>query len=388
MYRNTRFSELLKALPRNLFDSLVEEYGTDRHSKGFRSWDQLVAMMYGQLSGSRSLRELEVAFNSHTTSHYHLSTREVKRSTLADANAKRDERLYARLSERLLAGAHRKVRREIKAMLYLLDSTPIPLKGRGYDDWAGSQRTHRTQGLKVHMLYCSDQAVPVYSRITAPNVNDIEDAREMGLEPGATYVFDKGYCDYSWWYKIEQTGAAFVTRFKSNSATHVTETYAVPEETSATVLADERVILSNRHPGGKRRNRYETPLRRVTVAREDKSPLVLATNDFTRSAADIAALYKERWQIELFFKWLKQNLKIKRFFGRSERAVKTQIYIALIAYLLIWSYHARHRATATLKDCLVLLGATLFQRPETEYSVWRRRQRERQLFLKRQGSLL
>ncbi|MBN2875288.1 MAG: IS4 family transposase [Spirochaetales bacterium] len=378
----------MKDLPRNLFDSLVEEYGTDRHSKGFRSWDQLVAMMYGQLSGSRSLRELEVAFNSHPTCHYHLGTRQVKRSTLADANAKRDERLYARLSERLLARAHRKVRREVKAMLYLLDSTPISLKGRGYDDWAASQCTRRTQGLKVHMLYCPDQAAPVYSHITAPNVNDIEDAREMDLERGATYVFDKGYCDYNWWYKLEKAGAAFVTRFKSNAATRVVEAYAVPEKASATVLADERVVLSNRHPGGKRRNRYATALRRVTVAREGKTPLVLATNNFTRSAADIAALYKDRWQIELFFKWLKQNLKIKRFFGRSETAVRTQIYIALITYLLVWFYHARHRATSRLKDCVVMLGATLFQRPETEYSVWRRRQRERQAFLERQGALL
>lgn len=388
MYRNTRFAEVMKALPRGQFEKLVDQYGADKHSKGFRCHDQLMAMVFGQLTGSRSLRELELAFNSHRTSHYHLGTRSVKRSTLAEANARRDSRLYEALCDLLLKQVHRKARREITNMLYLLDSTPIPLKGLGYDDWAAQQRTHRTQGLKVHMLYSPEQTAPVYSQITAANVNDIEDARRMDLQSGATYVFDKGYCDYNWWHEINQTGAMFVTRFKRNAALKVLNVNKSIDAKEAPILTDERVLFTNRHPGGKRRNQYDVALRRVTVAREGKTPLVLATNDFKRSAAEIAELYKARWQIELFFKWLKQNLKIKRFFGRSETAVKTQIYIALITYLLVWFYHARAGVTDTLRECVVLLGATLFQRPETDYSVWKRRQQRRTEFLKKQGCLL
>lgn len=388
MYRNTRFGELMKVFPRGVFNKLVREHESDKHSKGFRSWDQLIAMIYGQLSDCRSLRELEVAFNSHCAHHYHLGTRSIKRSTLADANAKRDEGLYKALCQQLLQRAHGKVKSEIDSMLYLLDSTPIPLKGLGYDTWASAQRTHRTQGLKVHMLYCPDKAVPVYSQITAPNVNDIEDARNMKIEHGATYVFDKGYCDYNWWYQLEQAGTAFVTRFKNNAALTATKVLAVPDADCGHILADEQVVFKNRTPGGKRRNHYAVPLRRISVAREGKEPLMLATNDFKRSAAKIADLYKARWQIELFFKWLKQNLKIKCFFGRSENAVRAQIYIALITYLLMWFYRARHGITDSLKECAVLLSAALFQRPETEYQVWRRRQRWRDEFLARQGTLL
>lgn len=388
MYRNTRFGELMKVFPRGTFDKLVKASEADKHSKGFRSWDQLIAMIYGQLSECRSLRELEVAFNSHSAHHYHLGTRAIRRSTLADANAKRDEGLYETLCQQLLQGVHGKVKSEIDSMLYLLDSTPIPLKGLGYDSWASTNSTHRTQGLKVHMLYCPTKDVPVYSQITAPNVNDIEDARGLALESGATYVFDKGYYDYNWWHQMEQTGALFVTRFKKNAALKTMKALAIPKDSGEHILADERVSFKNRYPGGKRINHYQAPLRRIVVAREDKKPLVLATNDFERSAAEIAELYKTRWQIELLFKWLKQNLKIKRFFGRSNNAVRTQIYIAIITYLLVWFYRTQHGLTETLKHCTVFLSATLFQRPETDYQMWRRRQRWRDEFLAKQGVLL
>lgn len=388
MYRNTRFGELMKALPRGVFDRCVERHDGDKHSKGFRCWDQFLVMVYGQISGCRSLREIEMGFNSHGTHHYHLGTRSVKRSTLADANAKDRVELYAEVYRYLLPQAHCKIQRQLGDMLYLLDSTPIPLKGLGFDEWASSQRTRRTQGLKVHMLYRPDVELPAYSHITAPNINDIEDARELDIEPGATYVFDKGYCDYNWWYSFEQSKAWFVTRFKSNAALTVQKALDVPLEDRQQVLSDESVVFKNSHPGGRRRNHYSSALRRITIYREDKKPLVLATNDFTRTAAEIADLYKARWRIELFFKWLKQNLKIKRFFGRSEKAVKTQIYIALITYLLVWLHRFAAGLSGTLKHNLVLISTTLFHRPETEYALYRRRKRQRRELLEHQGVLL
>jgi IS4 transposase len=379
MYRNTRFSELMKGLPRAQFERVVAEHQGDKYAKGFRRWDQCLAMIFGQLSASRSLRELESAFNSQEVHHYHLGTRMIRRSTLADTNAQRDSAVYRTVCEQLLASTHRRLRREVAQMLYLLDSTPIRLTGRGYDDWAQAHRTHRTQGLKLHLLYSPSTAVPTTLSITAPNVNDVDEAQHLPIEAGATYVFDKGYCSYTWWHAIDTAEAVFVTRFKRNAALSEERTLVVPPAARDTILADTVVRLSNKHPGGGRRNPYEAPLRRIVVARPDKpTPLILATNDMTRSAEDIAALYRARWQIELVFKWLKQNLKIKRFLGRSENAVRTQLYIAIITYLLIALYRRRHGLTQSLALCTVVLAATLFQRPELDYAAARRRQRYRQ----------
>lgn len=377
MYSMTRFGELMKGLPRGRFERAAEDFRSDKHSKGFRSWDQLIAMLYAQYSGSRSLRELEAGFNSQAAHHYHLGTREIKRSTLAEANNKRSCELFQFLCNELFQQANRKQKKELKALLYLIDSTPIPLKGLGYDDWTLAHRSDRTQGLKVHMALASSGAVPVYQQITPAHVNDVEIGREMPLEPGATYVFDKGYCDYNWWYQIEQKGAIFVTRYKKNAGLEWVEQRALPEDEASLVREDAIVRFKNRRPGGHRINHYYgTPLRRVVIDRPDKpTPLILATNDFERSAEEIAELYRKRWEIELFFKWLKQNLKIKKFLGRSENAVKVQIYTALIAYLLVQLYRQRHGIKESLHICLVILRSALFQRPDTERVVKERRRK-------------
>lgn len=385
MYSNTRFNALMKVFPRSLFNRLVKNHGTDKHNKGFRSWDQFIAMIFGQLAGCRSLRDLTLAFNARAGHHYHLGTRTIKRSTLADANRKRDGGLYQALCQRLLQGTHRKIKRDVDQLLYLLDSTPISLKGHGYDEWTRGNRSARTQGLKLHMLYAPGAQAPVYGQITAPNVNDIEDAKRLTIEPDATYVFDKGYYDYNWWHTLDQAGAVFVSRFKINAGLEKHHTLSAPQ---GTVLADEQVTFKHGWPSSGRINHYKKPLRRIAIARPSKSPLVLATNDFTRTANEIAALYKARWQIELFFKWLKQNLKIKQFLGRSENAVKTQIYIALITYLLIWSHRTQQHTAMSLKHCKVLLATALFQRPNTDYQLWKRRRQEKQALLERQGVLL
>lgn len=379
MYSNTRFGEVMKGLPRGQFERLISDLEADKHCKGFRSWDQLLAMLYAQLCGSRSLREVEAGFNAQRSHHYHLGSREVRRSTLADANRKRSSAVFAAVCNRLLGQAKRKTRREVKDLLYLLDSTPIPLKGLGYDEWASANTNHRTQGLKVHLMFTPSGDVPVYQRITPPNVNDVEIGRHMPVQAGATYVFDKGYCDYNWWYRLDQVGAFFVTRWKHNAALQLLETRTLDEGEEALILEDAVVAFRHRRPRGGRVNAYQgTPLRRIVVARPDQAtPLVLATNDFERRADEIAALYKQRWAIELFFKWLKQNLKIKQFLGRSENAVKIQLYTALIAYLLVQHYRERHGIQQSLKLLLAALRSGLFQRPETERRTGERRRRRR-----------
>ena len=378
MFRISRFQQLLQGVPRGHFDSLVEQHQGDRYAKAFRCHDLLVAQVFGQLNGSRSLREVETGFNAHHTHHYHLGTRAVRRSTLADACATRSPAVFEGLAKALMRSAHRTVRRTGAECLRLLDSTSFTLTGRGFDDWAAATRTRNTQGLKLHIVYDPASAVPMVQEITAANVNDVTQASRIPITRGATYVFDKGYCDYNWWARIDAQEAKFVTRLKSNAKVRVVDVKEIPQEADATVLADEHIEFSNRNPGAGRKNIYTQPLRRVTVARPDKpTPLVLVTNDFTRSAAEVADCYKARWQIELFFKWIKQNLRIRAFYGRSENAVRIQILCALIAYLLVALYRLKHAATTPMIRLLDEFRAALFQRPGADDAVERRRAERR-----------
>ena len=376
MYRISRIQELLKQVPRGQFDRLVREHQADKYTKKFKSWDQLTAMVYAQLSAAQGLRQLEAGFNAQRTHHYHLGTRELRRSTLAEANTKRAPQLFAEVARGLMARAQRSVRRSCQELLYALDSTSITLKGRGFDSWTADTRTRHTQGVKLHILYEARGQVPCWHSITAPNVNDRDEGVQLQIEPGALYVFDKGYCDYNWWQRIDAQGARFVTRFKRNAALTVVHERSVPPEAQASVLRDQLVRFSSKYPGGGRRNRYEQPLRRLEIAREGDTPLVLATNDLDSPAAAIAQHYKDRWQVELFFKWIKQHLNIKRFLGDSENAVKIQILTALITYLLLVLHRQAHGLGASLWNLLAELRATLFQRPGVEAAAYHRRRRQ------------
>jgi IS4 transposase len=377
MFRITTFHELLKGLPRATFDRLVKQRNADKYCKGFSHWDHLIAMLYGQLSEAPGLRPLETGFNSHTSHHFHLGTRPIKRTTLADANARRSDAVFSETAAWLMGQVSRQLRRDSAQLMYLLDSTSLTLKGREFDSWTLQNRTRNTQGIKVHVLLDAATQTPQWHSFSAANVNDVQLARAVPLQAGALYVFDKGYCDYGWWHSIDCAGARFVTRFKRNAGLRTLEERAIPGDAAAVVLRDEIVCLKHRHPGG-RTNQYAKPLRCVTIARPDKAtPLVLATNDLGSPALEIAQRYKERWGIELFFKWIKQHLKIKKFLGRSENAVRIQVLTALISYLLVALYKQRHALTTSLWDCLTLVRATLFQRPDIEASRYRR-QRERQ----------
>lgn len=388
MYRDTRFGALLKGLSRPTFRQLVRRFEADKHCKGFSSWQHLIAMLYAQLSGAGSLREIETGFNARPLQHYHLGVGAIRRSTLSDANATRTPELFKALCAHLMAQLNDQRQRELQDLLYLLDSTAIPLTGLGYDAWTEGNRTRHIQGLKVHVLISAEHWEVAHLAITPPNVNDIDAGRTLPITPGARYAFDKGYCDYNWWYRLHQAGAFFITRFKSNAGLERLHSRPLSaDDVSAGILTDELVGFRHKRPGGGRINHYHgTPLRRITVAREDgRPPLVFATNDLESSAAAIAADYKARWGIELFFKWLKQNLRIKRFLGRSRNAVLIQIYTALIAYLLL-ALCQRHRG-GTLRECLVTLRCALFQRPETDYAVYRRRRRQEREWQKLQAAL-
>ncbi len=370
MYRNTRFCELLKVLPRKLFNRCVQSHQSDKHNKGFNTWDQLLSLMFAQLSGCRSLRELEISYNSLTEHHYHLNCDPIKRSTLSDANRKRDAGVFEAILQGLLSQAHSCVRQEIKELLYLLDSTPICLRGRGYE-WTESGSMSRVPGLKMHVLFSPDAQLPCEAMITPSSVNDIEPGREMTLEAGAKYVFDKGYCDYGWWWKIDQAGAYFVTRLKRNAAIEVVKS----QPCGGRIMSDDIIRLSNKRPGGKK-NPYTKPLRRIVVQREGhEAPLVVVSNLMDIPAQEVADLYKRRWAIELWFKWIKQNLKIKQFLGRSENAVRSQILVALITYLLADIYRRLSRSTQDFYLWMAELKCTLFQRPELNYLVEKRRRR-------------
>jgi len=355
------FGALLKGLPRKEFDRAVQRHRADKYCKHFTCWKHLVALVYAQLSGASSLRTLELSFNSHMQYHGALQAGVVRRTTLADANERRSTVVFSEMAAWLIGQVARKAHREATALTYLLDSTAFTLKGQQFDYWTLADRTRNTQGIKLHVLLDLKSKAPQWYSFSAANVNDVDQAAFVPLEAGALYVFDKGYCSYNWWKQIDDAGACFVTRFKSNAAVVPHEELAIPAAEQDIVLRDEIVRFKRKRPGGKRINHYDKPLRRVTVHRPDKaSALVLATNDLGSPAAEIAQRYKERWEIELFFKWIKQHLKIKSFFGRSSNAVRLQLITALIAYLLLVLYRQAQCMAHTLWESLSMISASLF----------------------------
>jgi IS4 transposase len=379
MFRLTQFQEILKYLPRPVFEKFVDKHQSDKSNKGFDSWAHLVAMVYGQLGGVSSLRTLITGFNRQHP-HYHLGIKKpLCRSTISDANAHRAPEVFSDALKLLMTQVKRRVRSQVKDMLCLLDSTSITLKGDGFDVWTLEHRTRNTQGIKLHMLLEGQTASPLACSMTAANVNDRNEGVRIAIEQGSLYVFDKGYCDYAWWHKIHQVGATFVTRFKKNARLSLVEERLLTEEDRDGILKDEWVVFSNPSPGRGRRNPYRMPLRRVTVARPDTdTPLVLATNDLDSPARVIAERYKARWQIELFFKWIKQHLNIQRFLGRSQNAVKIQILIALMTYVLLLIHHAASNFKGSLWMLLAEVRPALFTRPQTSAATRRRKKEEQQ----------
>ena len=388
MFSQIRFLQLLQAIPRQFFDQAVQRSGADRYSKRFGCWDLLVTMIFGQVKQVKTLRTLATASSSLSSHQHHLNAHNMKRSTLSDALSKRSPEPFRVLCNFLLQGVARKQRKSIEEKICLIDSTVISLRGRGFDDWTLPTKTRITQGLKVHMAIDPRQVAPTYANLTPANVNDMTDAQGMEIEAGMTYVFDKGYCDYNWWYRINQQGAFFVTRLKRNANVGVLKECPLLPETAQIIEEDAVVQFNNRQSSGRVNQYKHQPVRRVQVRRDDgKAPLILVTNDFTRSAIEVAALYKERRQIELFFKWIKQKLSLKRYLGFSENAVRIQIYCALITYLLLSLLHERSGYEETLSEFSIMLAVTLLERPATAYFLDKRRQRQTAELARFQGNL-
>ena len=329
-HHNSVLHGVLKQVPWSVFDKLVDEHGADAGVRKLSTRSQFVALLYAQLSGAVSLREIEVAMTSHSARLYHLGASEVSRSTLADANALRPHQVFSGLFAALVARAGRGLRKASGEAVRLIDSTGVRLSGVAAE-WARFSKG--VCGAKAHVIYDPDADHPLYLDVTPAKVNDITAAKAMPLEPGATYLFDLGYYDYGWWAKLDGLGCRIVTRLKKNTPLAVTAEQPLPP--GSELLYDRIGHLPERLKTT-RKNPFGDPVREIGVPLEaGKPPLRVLTNDLDATAQEIADLYKRRWAIELFFRWVKQTLKIRHFIGRSENAVRIQIACALIAYLLL-----------------------------------------------------
>ena len=328
-HQNSVFHDILKHVPWDEFGRLVEEHGADKHVRRLPTKSQFIALLYGQLSGASSLREIAGGLESHSARLYHIGGRTVSRSTLADANARRPAAVFSGLFAAMAGRAQRGLRRKIGEATYLIDSTGLRLSGAG-SEWA--RFSAEVRGAKAHVIYDPDADQPVYSVVTAARVNDITAARTMPIEAGATYVYDLGYCDYAWWAELDAAGCRIVTRFRVNTRLDLIAELDAGED--GDILSDRIGRLPQRQAKN-RKNPFAKPVREVQVKTDAGKVLRILSNDLDAPAREIADLYKRRWAIELFFRWVKQTLKIKHFIGNSENAVRIQIAVALIAYLLL-----------------------------------------------------
>lgn len=358
-HHNSVFHALSKHIPWAVFERLVDEHGADCRVRRLSTRSQLMALLYGQLSGAQSLREIEAGLMSHRARLYHLGTRAAARSTLADANTVRPCAVFTGLFAHMVGQAGRGLRKKANEAVRLIDSTGLKLSG--LSNWA--RFSTGVCGAKLHVVYDPDADRPLYAAITAARVNDITAAKQMPIEPGATYVFDLGYYDYGWWAKLDAAGCRIVTRFKKN--TPLTIVAELPVATGSPVLSDRIGHLPQRM-ARHRNNPFQHPVRELRVTTETGKQLRILTNDLDAPAEEIAALYKRRWQIELFFRWIKQTLKIRHFLGTSENAVRIQLAVALIAFLLL---RLAQQAAKTVKSPLAfvrLVRANLMHRKPIE----------------------
>jgi len=350
------FSQLLKLFPRTDFQALVKQTYAERHARGFTCWGQFVAMLFCQLGRAHSLREICGGLRTAEGKLSHLGITAPSRSTLAYANEHRPWQLYRAVFEELLARcqavAQGRKKFRFKNKLVSLDSTVIDLCATLFD-WAKFRRTKGA--VKLHLLLDHDGYLPSVAVITEGKRHDIRVARRLRFEPGTIVVMDRGYTDYEWFGRLTTDEVYFVTRLKDNAVYEVVETRPVPERSH--VQRDEGIRLT----GVAAATNCPHLLRRVEVYDPDTDEtLVFLTNHLTFGATTIAKIYKDRWQIELFFKALKQNLKVKTFVGTSANALKVQLWTALIAMLLLRYLQLRARFAWSLANLVALLRMNLF----------------------------
>ena len=348
------FAQLVEFLDCFKFRRIVAKYQGDRYIKSFSCWNQLLVMIFGQLSNREGLRDLIVALEAHWRKLYHLGMgKSVTRSNLSKANELRDNRIFEDFAYHLVAEARSKSTEKIFGFdghVYAFDSTTIDLCLEVFE-WA-KFRKHKG-GIKIHTLYDIEAQVPAFFHITTASINDIKALPEIPYEKGAYYIFDRGYNDFSNLFKIEQIEATFVVRAKKNLKFKQTSwKRRLPKNVLSDSTIEFAVYKSSKD--------YPIPLRRVVYYDEEQGrTFVFLTNNFVLPAPIIAELYRNRWSIELFFKWLKQHLKIKKFWGTSENAVRIQIYCAITTYCLVVIVKHDMKLERSVYEILQIAGISL-----------------------------
>ena len=354
------FSELISHLPHKEFQKCVARYDDDSQSRTFSCWDQYLTMAFAQLTYRESLRDIEACLRSVTGKLYHMGLRSrVARSTLADANESHDWRIFADFAQVLIRIARPlyaadPIGVDLDHSLYALDSTTIDLCLSLFP-WAKFRR-HKG-AVKMHTLLDLHGNIPTFISITSGKVHDVNILDEIVPEAGAFYVMDRGYVDFERLYVFTLSAAFFVVRTKSNVL--LQRRYSHPVDKTTGVRSDHTVILTAIDSV----KAYPDQLRRVSYLDvKTRKRFKFLTNNFTLPALTIAQIYKSRWQVELFFKWIKQHLRIKAFYGTSENAVKTQIWIAVSVYVLVAIVRKRLALEASLYQILQILSVTLFEK--------------------------
>ena len=354
------FSQLMDFLPWSSFARGVARYGGDRRVRSLTCAEQFRAMAFAQLTFRESLRDIEACLGAQPNKLYHLGFRSpVRRSTLAEANESRDWRIHAELAQRLIVQARSLYAQEtlgveLNSAAYALDSTTIDLCMSLFP-WAHFRSTK--SAVKMHTLLDLHGSIPAFIRVTTGDTHDVHMLDQIAPEAGAFYVMDRGYLDFARLYQLHLAGAFFVTRAKSNL--DASRIYSASSDRTTGIVADQTIALNGYfsqrdYPSHLRRIRFHDPATGKTQ--------VFLTNQLNLPAATNCALYKSRWQVELFFKWIKQHLRIKAFYGTSENAVKTQIWIAVSVYLLVAIVKKRLNLPGSLYTLLQVLSVTLFEK--------------------------
>jgi len=354
------FAQITQHLPLTTFRRCVARYGGGHKVKSFSCLDHYLCMAFAQLTYRESLRDIEACLRAQASKLYHMGIKSrVSRSTLADANESRDWRIYADFAQSLIAIARRLYAGEsfgvdLKDTVYALDASTIDLCLSVFP-WAPFRSTKAA--IKLHTLLDLRGNIPSFIHISDGKLHDVNVLDLLLPEPGAFYIMDRGYIDFERLYQLHEAKSFFVTRAKSNLKAQ--RRYSHPVDRSTGLICDQTIVLTGFYP----RQDFDTPLRRVRF----KDPttgkrLVFLTNNFILPAFTITELYRCRWQVELFFKWIKQHLRIKVFFGTSENAVKTQIWIAVSVYVLVAIVKKRLNLSASLYEMLQILRLTMFER--------------------------
>jgi len=352
------FAQFLRLLPRYEFQRIVDKYQGDYRTKHFKCWHQLVCMMFAHIRQENSLRDIDIALNAHARKLYHIGIQQCPKSTLADANERRDYRIYEEFAKSLMHQArreyaHTRLAMDVDNAVYALDASVIDLTLSLFP-WAKFRKTKGA--IKLHAMIDLRGNIPAFLTITDGKVHDVKAAPQVPIEAEGIYVVDRGYVDFAWLWSIHQTHAFFVTRLKTSIKW--ARVVSHPVNKSLGLRSDQEILVAST-----RLNKlYPERLRKVSFRDETQGrTLVFLTNNFTLPAETIAALYKARWEIELFFKWIKQNLRVKTFYGTSPNSVKTQIWVAMVVYLVLAILKQRYQLQTSLSKLLHFLEVNLFE---------------------------